>query len=124
MILEHIGEGDDALLCMTNYTACCRSPDTGNSSALGNWLFPNGTRVPSEIANNSVGDQLDIYRTSGQMVVRLHRRRDGEEGLYSCEIPDTFGFIQTIYIEVDSGEWYMYTPVLFSYTVGTLIMQK
>ena len=110
MILENIGEGPDALLCMTNQTACCRPSQT--QSALGNWFFPNGTRVPS------LGAQWDIYRTTGQMVVRLQRRRGGEEGIYHCEIPDTLGFIQTIYIGVYSastGEWYMKTFFLFNY---------
>ena len=107
VILEDIGKGDDALLCRTNQTACCRPPYTG-SHAIGHWYFPNGTRVPSS------GAQWDFFRTRGQMVVRLHRRRGGEEGIYRCEIPDTFGFNQTLYIGVYSGsagEWYMYTPV-------------
>ena len=106
MILEDIGEGDDALLCKTNQTACCRPP---HSRAIGNWFFPNGTRVPS--ANS----QSDFYRARGQMVVRMNRRRGGVEGIYRCEIPDTFGFIQTLYIGVYSastGEWYIYTLVL------------
>ena len=101
MTLEDIGEDDDALLCMTNLTACCQRPYTG---ALGNWFFPNGTRVSSS------GNNWDFYRTRGQMVVRLHHRRGGAEGIYHCEIPDTLGFIQTIYIGVYSastGEWYM-----------------
>ena len=105
VILEDIGEGDDdVLLCITNQTACCRPPFTYS----GNWFFPNGTRVPS------TGRQWEFYRTRGQMVVRMNRRRGGVEGIYRCEIPDTFGFIQTLYIGVYStstGEWYMYTPV-------------
>ena len=105
MILEDIGEGDDALLCRTNQTACCRPSDSGgNGSAIGNWFFPNGTRVPS-----STG-QLDLYRTRGQMVVRLRRRRGGEEGTYRCEIPDAMNVTQSIYIGVYSastGELYM-----------------
>ena len=109
MILENIGEGDDALLCKTNQTACCGSAYAGGS-AIGNWFFSNGTRVPS------AGAQWDIYRTRGQMVVHLHRRRGGVEGIYHCEIPDTFGFIQTLYIGVYSastGEWCTCTlPVL------------
>ena len=109
MILEDIGEDDDALLCITNQTACCRPPYTGvNGSASGNWFFPNGSRVPNS------GRQWDFHRTRGQMVVRLNRRRSGVEGIYRCEIPDTFGFTQTLYIRVYSastGEWYMYTPV-------------
>ena len=100
--LEDIGEGDDALLCMTNYTGCCQTTQTQSSS--GNWFFPNGTRVPS------LGNNLDIYRNRGPMVVRLHRRRGGEEGIYRCEIPDTMNVNQIIYIGVYSastGEWYM-----------------
>ena len=96
MILEDIGEGGDALLCITNYTACCRSDDTGRP-ALGNWIFPNGTRVPSS------GGERDFFRTRGQMVVRLHRRRGGVEGIYRCEIPDAMNVTQTIYIGVYSA---------------------
>ena len=96
VILEDIGEGDDALLCLTNYTACCKDP------ALGNWFFPNGSRVLSG------GMNLDIFRGRGQMEVHMHRTRGGVEGIYRCEIPDTFGFTQTLYIGVYSectGEW-------------------
>ena len=101
VILEDIGEGDDALLCVTNQTACYQHFYTGEKKkALGNWYFPNGTRLHS--------DKWDIYRTRGQMVVVMHRRRGGVEGIYRCEILDTFGFIQTIYIGVysaNTGEW-------------------
>ena len=83
--LEDIGDRDTALLCKTNLTAGCRHSFTGN------WFFPNATRVLSD---------GDIYRTRGQMVVRLHRRRGGEEGIYHCEIPDSVNVIQSIYIGV------------------------
>ena len=95
VILEDISEGDDALLCITNQTACCRSDSGGNGSVLGNWFFPNGSRIP--------GYQWNFYRTRGQMVVRLHRRRGGVEGIYRCEIPDTMNVMQTIYIGVYSA---------------------
>ena len=39
--LEDIGEGDAALLCLTDQTACCIHP------TLADWFFPNGTGVPS-----------------------------------------------------------------------------
>ena len=45
-MLEDIGVGDNALLCLTELTACCEPPYTG--AAMGNWYFSNGTRVPSE----------------------------------------------------------------------------
>ena len=92
MTLEDIGEDDDALLCMTVQPACCRNP------ARGNWFFPNDTRVPSS------GQQWDFHRTRGNMMVLLHRRRGGEDGVYYCDIPDAMNVTQTIYIEVYAGE--------------------
>ena len=115
-MLEDIGGDNDALLCVTNQTACCQSNDTGGP-ALGNWIFPNGTKVPSDNANRT---QWDFYRTRGQMVVYMHRRRGGVEGIYHCEIPDTMNVIQTIYIGVYSastGE-YMYTLLFCNFTLG------
>ena len=104
MTLEDIGEGDDALFCVTDLTACCRSPYTGSvytSALLGNWFFPNGSRVPSS------GTQWDFHRTRGLGVVFLHRRKGGVTGIYSCVIPDAMNVTQTIYIGVysaDAGE--------------------
>ena len=98
MILANIGKGGDALLCMTNYTACCRRPYTGEMGpVLGNWFFPNQTRAPSESV------QWDFFRSREDMVVRMNRRRGGEEGIYSCEIPDAMGIIKTLYIGVYSA---------------------
>ena len=94
--LEDIGEGDDALLCITFQTACCNSAYTGGS-AIGNWFFPNGTRVLSS------GSNWDFHRNRGQMVVRLNRRRGGVEGIYRCEIPESMNVTRTIYIEVYSA---------------------
>ena len=109
MILEDIGERDDALLCITNLTACCGPPYTGgNGVVFGNWLFPNGTRVPSDIVNKTSEEEWDFYRDRDQMVVRMNRRRGGVEGVYRCEIPDTLGLIQTLYIgvySISTGEW-------------------
>ena len=101
--LEDIGEGDDAMFCLTDQPACCRPPHGGN--AIGNWFFPNGSRVPSS------GSQWDFHRTRGRMVVLLHRRRGGEAGVHSCVVPDELNITQSIYIGIyitDTGEWYMY----------------
>ena len=103
--LEDIGEGDDALLCMTNLTACCSASYTGNWFAFGNWFFPNGTRVSSS------GNQWNFHRTRGQMVVGLNRRRGGVEGIYHCEILHSMTVNQTIYIGVytaSTGEFFAY----------------
>ena len=93
--LEDVGEGDDALRCITDYPNCCRYPFTG-PRVIGNWFFPNGTRVVSSDA------RWDFHRTRWQSVVRLHRRRGGAEGLYCCKIPNTLNITQSIYIGVYS----------------------
>ena len=98
---EDIGERDNSLLCVTTLTGCCRTIYTVTGLALGQWYFPNGTRVSSS------GNQWDFYRDRGHMVVRLNRRRGGVEGIYHCEIPDSMIVTQTIYIGVytaSSGE--------------------
>ena len=97
--LEDIGENDDALLCLTDLTVCCRSPYTGITGyAVGNWYFPNGTRVRSYTANLTTGEQWEIYRTRGQNLIYLHRRRGGATGIYRCTIPDCAGVYQNITI--------------------------
>ena len=97
--LEEIGEGDNALLCVTDLTACCRPPftDSIERSALGNWWFPNETRVPSS------GVRWDFHRTRGQSAVLLQRRGGGAEGIYRCDIPDEMNVTHTIYIGVYNG---------------------
>ena len=112
--LEDISEGANALICMTNQTACCRPPYTDGleQPAVGNWFFPNETRVPSS------GVQWDFHRTRGHMKVLLQRKRGGAEGIYRCLISDTFGFTQALYIGVYSastGELYLYIVHIQSY---------
>ena len=104
MTLTDIGENDTALLCETNLTACCRQPETNETDEIwfvsGNWFFPNETRVPSDFVNKTINLTWDFYRDRGQMVVRMKRRRGGEEGIYHCVIPDSTNVTQTIYIGV------------------------
>ena len=91
MTLEDIGQGHNALLCITNLSACCWKP---YGPGKGNWFFPNGTRVASD------GDQWDIVRNTIQSVVHLNHRGGGVDGIYRCEIPDSMNVTQTIYIGV------------------------
>ena len=90
--LDDIGEGDEALLCKTDLTVCCNHLYGG--AALGNWFYPNGTRVPSE------QKKWDFHRVKGTMMVLMNRRRGGVEGIYRCEIPDAINVHRTIYIGV------------------------
>ena len=105
MTLEDVGKRFDALLCITDLTACCRH------FGLGNWFFPNGTRVPSS------GTRWDFYKTRRQMVVRMHRRRGGVTGIYSCVIPDAMNVTQTIYLglyNASTGEFTCYQMELLN----------
>ena len=107
--LEEIGELYDALLCMTDNTACCARAQSPDGAVLGYWYYPNGTGVP----NNGV--MWEFYRNRGQSVVRLNRRRVGVTGIYCCEIPDIISVTQFIYIGVytaNTGELYMYECVM------------
>ena len=110
--LEDIGEGDDALLCIANLSAC---DFTGIS--LGNWFFPNRTRVLNMNVNNTSGEQWDFYRTRDENVISLNRRRGGVAGIYRCEIPYSMNVTQTIYIGVytantSTGELFCLTAVM------------
>ena len=93
--LEDIGKDNNALLCVTGQTACCKRPLNG--STKGNWYLPNGTRVPSKER------QWNFYRSRDQMVIRLNRRQGGEDGIYRCEIPDSMNVNQNISIGVYSA---------------------
>ena len=100
--LEDIGENDSAaLLCETDQTACCRTSYAGDlGNATGNWFFPNGDKILNETINYTSNLQLDFYRTRGQSVVRLHRRRGGVTGIYRCEIPNKMNVTQNLYVRV------------------------
>ena len=92
--LEDIGEWDDALLCLTDNRMCCARAQVPGGGILGDWYYPNGTGV----ANSGV--MWEFYRNRGPSVVRLNRRRGGENGIYRCEIPDAAGVEQTMFIGV------------------------
>ena len=101
VLLDNIGESSNSLLCLTDNRMCCGRAQSPNMGILGEWYYPNGTRV----ANN--GEMWDFYRNRGQSVVRMHHRRGGVTGIYHCEIPNTAGVGQTMYIGVytaDTGE--------------------
>ena len=74
--ITDVGENDNAVLCRTDLTPCCRDPQKGN------WRHPNGVLVHFSGAN--------LYRNRGDMVVRLNRKSNAitaPTGLYCCEVP-------------------------------------
>ena len=94
--LAEIGEGRDALLCITNGTDCCRGSQLTSTRE---WYFPNGTQV------RVYGSGDSIYRDRGSSVVRLNRRHNATSptGIYQCVIPSLTGLIN-IYIGIYHDE--------------------
>ena len=95
---------------MTDNTTCCARDQSPDRGTLGDWYYPNGTGV----TNN--GELWDFYRNTNPGLVRMIRRRGGVDGIYHCEIPDTTGVDQTIYIGVytaNTGGWCIYTLMFY-----------
>ena len=82
--ITEFGEADnEAVLCRTDLTTCCSSTQTGGSG-LGHWIYPNSTIVANRPS------RYDIFRSRGNMFVRLHRMDDdvtAPTGQYCCEVP-------------------------------------
>ncbi len=89
VMITDIGEGDNALLCVTDNTKCCR---TGSD---GEFFYPDGTAVGFSSTN-------PIYRNRGEQVVRLNRRNGATSplGRYRCAIPDASGVTRSITITI------------------------
>ena len=90
VVVDDIGEGDNALFCITDNSACCRS------TSQGEFRFPNGSLVPTANA------QQDFYRNRGSQFIRLNRRNGASSplGKYSCDIPNASGVSQRIFLKV------------------------
>jgi hypothetical protein len=67
--------------CRTQLRNCC----TTTLGELGDWFFPNGSRLLFRQSNN------DIYQSRGIQRVNLHRKRGtSPTGIYCCHIPYKF----------------------------------
>ena len=99
MLLSDIGEGSNALLCLTNRRNCCTTEAVLNR---GGWSFPN-----SSVVNTT--DNHEFYRTRGYSSVHLNRRSNALEptGIFTCRIPTNQSETNTnLFIGVydDAGE--------------------
>ena len=95
MSLRDIGEGSNALFCLTNRTQCCTVPGQGQ------WMFPNNSNIFFR--------SIKIYRIRGLSSLILSRESGvvGPTGIFTCRIPTDQSIINTnMYIGVydDAGE--------------------
>ena len=81
----------NTVLCVTDLACCCTWPGRGQ------WIYPNGfiNADGNSLVRNNPSDD-DIFRTRGDMIVRLERRNNpiGPTGQYCCQVatmatPDT-----------------------------------
>ena len=94
ILRPYIGEGhNDSLHCVTDNSDCC-------SNGEGNWYGVTG----GEVQQGSLGDSDRVYVTRGDGVVYLNRRRGGTSGMWRCDIPDSNGVQQSIYIYLGTSE--------------------
>ena len=85
-----IGAGqDESLRCVTDNSECC----TNESEMSGSWHYEGGDQGPNR---NS-----ELYVTR---VVYLNRRTGGSVGLWRCDVPDSSGVQQSIYIYLGTSE--------------------
>ena len=77
---------NDSLHCVTDNSDCC-------NNGQGNWYDVTG----GEVQQGPDGDS-NLYVTRGDGVVYLNRRRGGQSGMWRCDIPDSNGVQQSIYI--------------------------
>ena len=91
--INDIGDGDDALLCVTDKPDCCLH--VSKRSGQGEFYYPNNSRVRFNTG-------APWYRNRGPQVVRLNRRNGtlSPTGVYRCEIPDSTGMDQSLYINI------------------------
>ena len=96
ILWSNIGEGqNDSLHCVTDNSNCC-------SNGEGNWYNATG-----EVHQGPDGGS-SLYVTRGDGVVYLNRRRGGRSGMWRCDIPDSNGVQQSIYIYLGThitGVW-------------------
>ena len=94
VLLRDIGEGSNALFCLTDRSQCC-----SNGQRRGAWVFPDGTLVT---------DTNGFYLSRGLSSLHLNRRINamGPTGIFKCEIPDQANVLMNMYIGVydDAGE--------------------
>ena len=90
----NISNGPTALKCFTDNNNCC-SPKTGN------WINQTG-----QIANQEPYEDRCLYFTRGDHVISLNRLWvciPPLVGLWRCDVPDSSGVIQSLFIYIGSS---------------------
>lgn len=91
-IIGQQSQGGSPLRCLTNHTSCC----TNN---VGGWTDPEGNSVHEGVSGAS-----DFYVSRGAGVIDLNRISEGLSGMWRCDIPDSNGAMQSLYIYIGADD--------------------
>ena len=86
--------GNRTLKCVTDRDDCCNNTDVGG------WRDESGRPVYQGADGTTC-----LYVTRGDGVISLHRKRgcsDHTSGLWRCDIPDSSGEMQSLYIYISN----------------------
>ena len=88
---------DDGLKCVTDHRDCCHDTNVSN------WRDERG-----ELVQEGADDGTCLYVTRGDGEISLNRRNSDcippTSGLWRCDIPDSSGEIQSLYIYISNDE--------------------
>ena len=93
-----IGSGVFRLECVTDNEMCC------NGSEVEGWRDERGRPV-----HEGLNETLCLYVTTGYGVISLKRKlgcSNHTSGLWRCDIPDSSGEIQSLYVYISDDEKY------------------
>ena len=110
-----IGEGVNALSCVTDDTTCCGTPpsadccgtpssDGGSGNERGHWYFPNGVQLESGTANEFLW--YARWLTGAVLMNFRGTATTGSTGLHRCDIRDSTGTLHQFYtcVYVEAGD--------------------
>ena len=93
-----IDDGDQTLKCVTDNVNCC------NSSIVGGWRDESGRPVYEGADGTTC-----LYVTRGDGVISLNRKsgcNNHTSGLWRCDIPDSSGEMQSLYVYISDYSAY------------------
>ncbi len=119
MDVDDIGEGNDALLCHTNRTDCCRDDKDRMTRRAGEWYFPNQTPLKNRDYNIKANLVSYFFRDREYQVVRLNRINSPPDyGKYFCKVQNTENIEQTIHSNIGMSFNYIHACISITITIG------
>lgn len=100
---------DSGLYCVTNSFSCCGAED---GEVAGEWFLPGETLPvfsvgcydrPADLEFSTLRFGIPSAVLLSYEFRNLTRSEDNFMGIYTCQIPDSSGQLQTVYIGVDIG---------------------